>query len=310
MLIARPTKKAFLVVFLFILFFSYTVFPQPGKSDAEDPLVQDIINDIYNFSFHSADSMLVELKKTNLDKAVVLNINANLAWWKVLSGDEIDQNLKLCNSNIEESLDLLLKNINQDLNSLFHIIYSYSLKARVANYSGNTLNSLSSFYKSVDYLTQCLDMPEKDDKIYMVSGMYLYFSEFLKEKYFLMRALFITFPDGDKARGLNYLEYCSNSDNNLIRTEARYFLMKIYAYNESDYLKAFENVQLLSLQYPDNIVYSMEKLKLLINMKRGGEALTFKNKLLEEIKEAGYINTFQKNHFILQLKDLEKSMDQ
>jgi hypothetical protein len=112
------------------------------------------------------------MSNTNMDNSTIFNIKANLAWWKLLSGDEIDNNFKNCNSNIDESIRLNLKSKRQDISSLLNIIYSYSLKARLENYRGNILKSLIYFIKSITYIEKCFDKPVKDEKLNLVLGLY------------------------------------------------------------------------------------------------------------------------------------------
>jgi len=307
MIFHRYTGKTILVVFIFMSFSIKSNFAQVGEIYDENTLINCFFENLYNFSFREADSMVVVMGKTNMDKATISNIKANLAWWKLLSGDAIDQNLKSCNSNIDESIKLLLKSKRQDVSSLLNIIYSYSLKARLENYSGNTLKSLIYFYKSIAYMEKCLAKPVKDENLYLVLGLYFYFTDYFENEYVLMSALFFTFPKGDKTKGLKYLEDCSSSKNEMIRTEANYFLLKIYSYIEKNYPKAYRNAQILTQQHPNNLVYSLEQLKLLLILKKSSEAQIFQKKLIGEIQTAGNINNIQKNHFISQIQKLTKT---
>ena len=118
-----------------------------------------------------------------------------------------------------------------------------------------------------------------------------------------------TFPKGDKNKGLGYLEECSLSGNEMIRTEANYFLMKIYAYTEKDYPKALTKVQILAHMHPNNLVYSLEQFKLLLKMKKEAEAELFQKNLVEQILATENLSTAQKNHFISQIGNLSKTRD-
>jgi hypothetical protein len=131
--------------------------------------------------------------------------------------------------------------------------------------------------------------------------------DYVENKYYLMSALFFSFPKGDKIKGLKYLEDCSASTDEMISTEANYFLLKIYAYTEEDYSKAYENARILTQQHPNNLVYSLEQLKLLKVLRKSGEAQIFQKKLIEEIQAAGNINKNQKNHFISQIEELTRN---
>jgi hypothetical protein len=301
--------KTILVVCIFLFFLIGSNFAQGEKITDETILIDYFFKNLYNFSFREADSIIVVMSNTNIDKATIYNIKANMAWWKLLSGDAIDQNLESCNSNIDESLKLLLKNDKEDVNWLINIIFAYSLKARLENYRGHTFKSLPYFYSSLVYMDKSFDEAVKDENMYLISGLYLYFIDYIENEYFVMNAILFPFKKGDKAVGLKYLEECSSSENEMVRTEANYFLLKIYLYTENDYAKAYRNAQILTQQHPNNLVYSVEKLKLLLILGKSGEAQIFKNKLIGEIQTAGNINSIQKNHFIIQIQELMNPVD-
>lgn len=242
-----------------------------------------------------------------MDNLTRYNIKANLSWWKLLSGDQIETNLKTCDSNINEAIKLGIRYKQNDFSSLLNIIYSYSLKARLENYKGKTLKSLIYFYKSITYIEKCIDRNENDEKLNLVLGLYFYFVDYIENEYFVTRAMFISYPKGDKIKGLRYLEVCTTSHDEMIRTESNYFLLKIYSYTEKDYAKAYLNALILTRLHPNNLVYSLEQFKLLLKMKKASEAQAFQGKLVEEIQSAKNINSVQKSHFISQIRELAKT---
>jgi len=304
---SRLNRKIFSLITLFMVLTVNSNFARDVKIPDENILINCFFRNLYDFSFNAADSVIVVMHDSNMDNATIYNIKANLAWWKLLSGDEIETNLKDCNLNIEESIRSSLSSNHPDLNSLLNIIYSYSLKARLENYRGNTLKTLINFYKSITYIEKCIDNPAVDEKLNLVLGLYYYFIDYVENKYFMLNALFFSFPRGDKTKGLMYLERCSISGDDMIRTEANYFLLKIYAYTERDYSKAFINAQILTRQHPKNLVYSLEQFKLLLKMKKTQEAEVFQKEMIKEIQTAKNINNVQKNHFISQIGELTKT---
>lgn len=307
MIVLRYIRIFYLLCFMFLFSPENSGFAGVLKIPDENTLINCFFKNLYNFSFNAADSMVVVMNNSNIDNITISNIKANLAWWKVLSGDTIETNLKICNSNIDESIRLGLKINHPDINSLLNIIYSYSLKARLENYRGNTLKSFFYFYKSITYIKKCIDTPVEDERLNLVLGLYYYFTDYIENEYYIMHALFFSIPEGNKNKGLKYLEDCSTSTNEMIRTEANYFLLKIYANTEKDYSKAYTNALILTQQHPNNLVYSLEQFKLLLKMKQSGETQIVQQKLIEEIQTAGNINNIQKKHFISQIEELTKA---
>ncbi len=299
MISPRLIKISFFTGFMFSLL--NPVFAVDMKFNAEDTLVNCFFRNLYNFSFHEADSLAGVIDSSDIDNLTRYNIKSNLAWWKLLSGDEIETNVRSCELSLNESIRSGSKSRQKDINSLLNLIYSYSLKARLENYTGNTLKSFISFYKSITYIEECIEAPVKDERLTLVLGLYYYIIDYLNHEYFMMSAMLFTVQKGDKIKGLAFLGECSSSGNEMISTEADYFLLKIYSYLEKDYSKAKHYGYILTQQYPGNLVYSVEYYKLLLKMHEMKEAELFRNNLLEKINKADNINMNQKNHFILQL---------
>ena len=267
-------------------------------------LINSFFGKLYNFSFDEADSLVLIMTESGLDDATLDNIKANLAWWKLLSGEAIESNIDSCDFYLGQSLKSNSGKQN-DLNSLFNIIFAYSLKSRLENYRGNSLKSLLLFQKSLSYIEKCIILPVKDDRLNLVLGLYYYFIDYFKDEYFMVSALFFPFRGGDKVKGLRYLEEGSQSADELVRTEASYFLLKIYTSTEKDYFKALTNAQILTRNHPGNLVYSMEQLKLMLILKPPDEVEMFQKKLLKKIQLAENISRIQKNHFIYQIEHLK-----
>lgn len=298
-------------IFLLLVFMVSHVnsgFAAITKLPDENSMIECFFKKVYDFSFREADSIVVVMNDSEIDNTTLSGIKADLTWWKLLSGDAIDSNLRTCDSIIHESLSSSLNNKKKDINCLLNIIYYYSLKARLENYRGNTLKSLFYFYKSFTYIEDCMHSPVKDEKLNLILGLYLYFIDYIEKEFFMTRAMFFTFPKGDKNNGLRYLEECSASGDEMIGTEANYFLLKIYTYTEKDYIKAYLKAQILTKQHPNNLVYSLEQFKLLLKMKKDGEAQIFRKKLIEEIQIAKNLNNSQKTHFISLLGETAKAI--
>ncbi len=294
-------RKILILYVIYIFLPARPTFADGNKLSGTDSLLSCFFSELYDFSFSGADSIAELIRISDIDQATFSNIMADLAWWKLLSGDDVEANLKMCNDNIEASIKANPVNQHADMNSLYNIVYSYSLKARLANHSGNTLKAFINFYKSSAFVEKCIDSPEHDEKLNLILGLYYYFIDYIESKSFILNALFFAIPKGDKEKGLNYLENCSGSGDDMVRTEADYFLMKIFANTEKDYSKALAYAQILVGEHPKNLIYCMEQLRLLLIMKREKEAEEYKRVLIEGIKTAKNINNVQKNHFLSQI---------
>lgn len=298
-------RKYFWTIFLFTALSSLNSnYAQDAKPTDEGILIDSYFSNLYNFSFVRTDSLILELSKSDIDKATLFNIKAVQAWWRLLSGDTADLNINRCILYTDESIRLSLKNKQEDINSLINTIYSYSLKARLESYNGNKIKSIIYFYKSIVYIRECFKVQGTDERLNLILGLYLYLVDYIKEENNLVSALLFSFPDGNKARGLEYLKNCTASGNEMVRTEANYFLFKIYSELEKDSAKAFRYVRILKDQYPDNMVYNLEQLKMLRVLKRSEEAQLFRKSLIDKTEAAENLNTLQKNHFLFQIDQI------
>ncbi|HKK42147.1 MAG TPA: hypothetical protein VJ963_07045 [Bacteroidales bacterium] len=272
----------------------------------QNRMVRAFFMNLYDFSFYKADSVISLMENTNTDRPTLLIVKADIAWWRLLSGDEMEKNMKICSNYIDESIKTNLRDDHPDINTLFNIIYSYSLKVRLENYKGNSLSAFINFYKSSAFIEKCRNMDNPDEKFTLVLGMYYYFISYIQHKYFFLDSFLFSLPEGDRDKGINYLTRCSGSADDVIRTEADYFLMKIYSEAEKDFQKALYYAREITVMHPDNPVYSVEELKLVIKTKRYDEARMLRGNLIKRIENESRLNDVQKEHFISQIEQVTK----
>lgn len=309
MLSSGKTGKVILAII------SMVMLPVPVSSLSPDnhnpldksPAINIFFEKIYNFSFQEADSMVLVLQNSGIDGLTLANLQANLAWWRILSGDNIHNNLKSCNDLLKKSIRVPLAKEQLNANSLLNTIYAFSLKSRLESHRGNRLTSLIYFYKSIEYIEECIKRPVIDEGAHLLKGLYFYLSDYICKEYHIVGNMFLPASSGTREQGLRYLEECSGSDDRMIRTEANYFLLKIYSYTEADYQKAWYYANILTLDHPNNLVYSLEKYKLMILMYKPAEARLYHARLIEEIRRAEFINSNQRTHFLNNIEQISKT---
>jgi len=300
-------RRGFLIsVFVLAFFTSASACNVYSEGPDEDRLVKDFFRNLYDFSFQRADSLITIMEDLRTDRSTLLIVKADLAWWRLLSGDNTEVNMKICIDNIDESIRTNLKDDHPDINTLFNIIYSYSLKVRLDNYKGNSIGAFINFYRSSAFIEKCRNVNITDEKFALVLGMYYYFISYIGHKYFLLNTFLFSLPDGDREKGLSYLVKCSGSSDDVIRTEADYFLMKIYSEAEKEYSKALDYARIISGMHPDNPVYSLEVLRLMMKMKQYREAAVTGKELVDRITRAKKLNDAQKKHFLKQVELISK----
>ena len=133
---------------------------------------------------------------------------------------------------------------------------------------------------------------------YLTSGLFNYFAFTGRKKYpFLFTDNL--YKNSSREKGIKYLELASNSDNFMIKTEALYFLVKIYLEVEDKPDLALKYSSQLIGEYNSNIIFQYYHLNILLNLKQNLQAKHEYNNILELIKSED-LSGKQKSH----LKDI------
>lgn len=82
-------------------------------------------------------------------------------------------------------------------------------------------------------------------------GLYDYYAAILEEEYPATEAITWMLPDGDRKRGLRVLKRVAR-EGYYLRTEARWYLAKIYFFYEERYAQSRRHLEQLRKQYPAN----------------------------------------------------------
>ena len=280
---------------LFLLFSG--IAPGFAQADIENiPLAFQ--RSLYGFSFAKAISILNDFEKSNAGAERVNELKSQLSWWMILSGNNIQLNIDKCNKYLAESINDYKKIKNPDIDIQIKLINAYLLKLRIENYLDNKINSLSILHKLLKRVDDLDNIKEKDLSIKLISGLYYYFLEYIKSEYVLSHVILAGYTKGNKELGLRYLEECSNSNDDIIMTEAIYFLYKIYFSIEKNYPEAEKQITILLNLYPENLVFALEYYKVLLAQNQLIKAKEFKKITIDKIYGSTLLYEQQKSHFL------------
>ncbi len=119
---------------------------------------------LFDFDFNQADSVINTLITSSENTLQTNLMQANLLWWKVLSGEDIKQNIKNCEEFIDNNIDLYTSNKCSDHPENYLVFLQSSLmKLRIANYNGQKLsglNKLMALRKEIKNLLNNIKLPE------------------------------------------------------------------------------------------------------------------------------------------------------
>ncbi len=295
---ARPFQKVFLGFFLML--FSSSLSAQVTT----DPEVRKVFEYLYSYQLVKADSAVEEGLKRHPQLAEWSLLKATVVWWQIVSGnldseewnDSFIDHLKRCERKVKAA-------DKDDPQSTYNTILLHAMRTRFDLLKTNYLSAVNHLNASIDRISDSFEQEPEYPAFYLTSGLYYYFMEQAYAEYPLMRPYLFFYPDGDKEKGLEYLSRMTRSEDVFLRTEANYFLMRIYHDVDSNQVKAEEFVKRLLNEHPSNLMYRFYLIKIYWaqgeNDKANAEVVKYKSM----IDASSQLSEVQKLHMYAILTD-------
>lgn len=201
---------------------------------------------------------------------------ANYWWWQIISGAGTDENYTKMEACLEKALTKLPKGKSADAytnEQLYDAIIIYSYKSRIKMFQGKYIKAIQNLNLCVDFLKLSFGKEKEDDLFKLTTGLYNYFIQYAYDTSVLARAYLIFLPGGDRAKGIAYLKEAVKSNDFIVSTEARYFLMKIYGETEDKPAIAASYAEELITAYPDNLLFRYYLHKMLLKSNYSDKAM-------------------------------------
>lgn len=288
----RIAKYNIVTGFVLLCFLQNTHANQPFNISQLDTIVQRI----YNFEFDAARALTYDLGIDETHKVLPF---AYSFYWEYLSGNEPEFNLKQCNNYIQNKQ---LPASDDSLQNVYRVSVDL-LQLRVYISNSNYLAPLLLFDDIKHFFNNYEPVPN-DNFNMLYWGLYNYYITFAREQTFAARYLLNGWPESSKQSGIIMLENIKNSPSVFVRTEARYYLMRIYFEGEKDLDKALHIAQKLVSDYPGNYIYKWFYLRIL----KSGDNTEQMNKLrhifINELLHSGFYSIQQKSYLKQLLMDV------
>lgn len=227
-----------------------------------DPEVREVFEYLYSYQLVSADSAAdVGLKKYP-DRAEWALLKATVAWWQIVSGYLEDDDWKQTFTSQLKQCEQKAKDEPGDV-SLYNTILVHAMRTRYDLLENNYFSAVNHLNASIDRISDSFDREENYSPLYLTSGLYYFFMQEAYDEYTLMRPYLFFYPDGDKEKGLKYLKQMSRDEDLFLRTEANYFLMRIYHDVDSNHAEARKYILRLLDEHPQNLMYRFFHIKVL-----------------------------------------------
>lgn len=259
-------------IFLFFLFtslFHLQIFCQ--QTDSSSILTNiDIqieatsaINKMYNFQFDEAEKEFRWLINEYRDHPLPVFLLGLSTWWKIYANSDnfnnkIQENNYLDNKFLEymdNSIELSkeIYNSGNTVDGAFFLSASYGFKGRLLSERKKWRSAAFAGRNAIKYLKEIREDDIMIPEISFGNGLFNYYSVWISERYPILKPIIKLFPAGDKLKGIEQLSSASNNSF-YTRTEAQYFLMRIYS-SEGKISKSLQLSNYLHDSYPNNSIF-------------------------------------------------------
>ena len=252
------------------------------------------INKMYNYQFEEAEKEFRWLVSEYQNHPLPVFLLGLSSWWKIDAqssksyvGESQKENILDKNflSFMDESINLSKRIYNQGnkVDGAFFLAASYGFKGRLLSERRKWSAAAFAGRNAIKYLKEI----RKDDlmipEISFGNGLFNYYSIWISERYPLLKPIIKLFPEGNKNKGVEQLNIASNNSF-YTRTEAQYFLMRIYS-GEGKLSKALQLSEYLKDTYPQNSIFHKYYTQLLYRNSRLNECLKESNNIIVNYKK-------------------------
>ncbi|UXP32924.1 tol-pal system protein YbgF [Reichenbachiella agarivorans] len=222
------------------------------------------INSMYNFDFKRADAQFRSIRNKYPWHPLPYFLLGLSQWWRIMPNipnEQYDhQFLMYMDSAIMTAENIYAK--GSKIEGAFVLSAAYAFKGRLYAERKSWTKAASAANNAMNYLEECRGKEEFSPEILFGDGLYNYYIEWIRENYPMLKPLIMFFDKGDKELGVQQLK---NAANNAFytRTEAQYFLMRIYANDLNDKANALFTSEYLHKTFPNNAYFERYYARLL-----------------------------------------------
>lgn len=271
------------------------VTPNPKKMLLLDVQTQieatDAVNNMYNFKFERAERDFRWIQFQHPDHPLPYFLLGLSEWWKIVPNIDNEQYDERCHAYMDTAIALAEKIYDEDeenMEAAFFLAGAYGFKGRLYSERSDWRKAAVAGKNALKYLRRNEGTTVLSPEFLFGDALYNYYVEWIPENYPALKPILFFFSNGDKALGVKQLQKVANNAF-YTRTEAQYFLMRIYTEeNQND--KAYELSKYVSSTFPDNAYFQRYYARMAYTQGRVYEAETASLSILDKIskKMPGY----------------------
>lgn len=216
-------------------------------------------------------------------------------WWKIVPNPGISEFDEAIHTHMDKAISLANDMLDDDANNkeaAFFISTAYAFKGRVYAEREKWTKAAWAGKQSLKYLEKSRI---KDDdlsaELIIGDGLYNFYSKWIPENYPNLKLILTFFKKGNKAKGIQQLEYVANNAF-YTRHEARYFLVQLYS-SEGEHKKAYDMAKYMHQTFPENAFFHRYLARSAFMLAKNQEAEKVALELLENVDKMkfGYEGT-------------------
>jgi len=248
------------------------------------------INQMYNYKFPEAEREFNYLKIKYPNHPLPDLLLGLVQWWKIVPNTQNEVFDSRFNEFMDSSIEKAEKiwDDTENPEAAFILAASYGFKGRLHAERQHWTRATWAARNALKYLEKCREYADFSPEILFGDGLYNYYYHFIKKNFPLMRPVLWLFPKANKDQGIKQIEKAVY-DAFYTRTEARYFLLQIYAM-EGMSNKSYELAKYTHENYPDNPFFHRYHAREAYMQGKFDEATALSKQILERIesKQVGY----------------------
>ncbi len=216
--------------------------------------IDDAINNMYNYNFAAAETEFAWMRHRYPGHALPYFEIALSYWWRIAPNPQNEEYDKIflayLDTTIQKSYTALKKYPN-NAEAAFFLAGAYGFKGRLYAERKAWTKSALAGKNALKYLRRSKNDLALSPEFLFGEGLYNYYSVWIPANYPSLKLITMFFSKGDKKLGLEQLTEVSKNAF-YTRTEALYFLMRIYANEEKTPALSYKIADQLHKQYPNN----------------------------------------------------------
>ncbi|MBC5775454.1 tol-pal system protein YbgF [Pontibacter sp. KCTC 32443] len=220
--------------------------------------LEGAVDNMYNFKYERAEKQFKSLRRRYPEHPLPYFLMGLSQWWKIVPTNiQTHKYDKLffayMDTTIQKAEELYDKNEN-NTEAAFFLAAANGFAGRLHSERSNWRKATVHSKRALEYMEIAKAGNGLSPEFLFGEALFNYYSIWIHENYKMLRPVLMFFPDGDKRLGLKQLRHVANNGF-YTGTEAKFFLMKIYANEEGNLEESMKIVQSLATKYPDNAYF-------------------------------------------------------